>query len=34
MEIAVAYTETAIRTLTLSYTQNDVPTTVTVTYTY
>lgn len=34
MEIAVAYTDTAIRTLTLSYTQNDVPTTVTVTYTY
>ena len=34
MEIAVAYTETAIRSLTISYTQNDVPVTVTVTYTY
>lgn len=33
MEIAVAYTDTAIRTLTLSYSQNDVPVTVTVTYT-
>lgn len=34
MEIAVVYTDAAIRTLTLSYTQNDVPVTVTVTYTY
>ena len=34
MEIAVAYTDTAIRTLTLSYAQDGVPTTVTVTYTY